>query len=286
MEKSLNIWLVSDGKPGHKNQLVGLVNNLKKRVPVSETWLPAMPWYKACSDGGKLPKPDVILCCGHRTHLTALLCKWRYGGLLCVLMKPSLPLVLFDLCVIPAHDQPPSRPNVVQTLGVLNTIEPSQEQQPDRGLILIGGPSKHHHWNDASMGQQVVELCKQQPNIHWTLTTSRRTPESFLESLRQDQPQNLSLHPFHETHPAWLSDQFKQASVIWVSEDSVSMVYESLSSGAATGLLSVPAKASQSRVIKGLEAIRDKIFPNATQDHLPLQEAQRVADILLQHLAR
>ena len=63
--------------------------------------------------------------------------------------------------------------------------------------------------------------------------------------------------PFADTPPGWLADRFAEASRIWVTEDSVSMVYEALSSGAAVGVLPVP-RIKIGRVVRGLDELLSK----------------------------
>ncbi|MES9888141.1 MAG: ELM1/GtrOC1 family putative glycosyltransferase, partial [Candidatus Sedimenticola sp. 6PFRAG1] len=56
------------------------------------------------------------------------------------------------------------------------------------------------------------------------------------------------------TGPGWVAEKLAESSVAWVTEDSVSMVYESLTAGVEVGLLSVPEK-SESRVSRGLSCL-------------------------------
>ena len=72
-----------------------------------------------------LPTPDLLLGAGHHTHLSLLAARRIRGGKVVVLMRPSLPPGLFDLCLIPEHDAPPARPNVLATRGALNRIQPA-----------------------------------------------------------------------------------------------------------------------------------------------------------------
>lgn len=88
--------------------------------------------------------------------------------------------------------------------------------------------------------------------MNWTLTTSRRTPQDFLQHL--DGGERLTVIPVTETGPDWLPAQLARASQAWVTADSVSMVYEALTAGAAVGVLEVPRKQS-SRVSRGLEQL-------------------------------
>jgi mitochondrial fission protein ELM1 len=50
----------------------------------------------------------------------------------------------------------------------------------------------------------------------------------------------LTIVPFAATSPDWLPTQLARADQAWVTADSVSMVYEALTAGAAVGVLDVP----------------------------------------------
>ncbi|MEZ5574345.1 MAG: ELM1/GtrOC1 family putative glycosyltransferase [Candidatus Competibacteraceae bacterium] len=87
------------------------------------------------------------------------------GARAVVLMRPSLPLALFDLCLIPEHDTPPVRANVVlATRGALNRIQPSSNLESRQGLLLIGGPSAHFGWDDAGLRAQIAAVLAADPS--------------------------------------------------------------------------------------------------------------------------
>lgn len=260
------VWCFSDGKPGHENQMRGLlhaltgrhtllirtfyVNELKARL--FNALLGRMP------EGKGLPAPDLLLAAGHRTHLTMLAARRAFGGQAVVLMKPGLPRRWFDLCIAPEHDGL-TGDNVITTRGVLNAVRPAEHKNPHKGMILIGGPSRHHGWSDEAVLSQVEVIIETQPEVHWVLTNSRRTPGSFMEKLwemigRHDFEGRLAVHPWQETEPAWLPEQLADSTSVWVSEDSVSMIYEALSSGAAVGVIEVPRKHG-GRVVAGIDSL-------------------------------
>ncbi len=189
------LWLITDNKPGHRSQLQGLAQAMAARTAIETHWIDAprarhalLHWLSArFPPGAGLPDPDFILVAGHRTHLAGLAARRARGGRLITLMQPSLPLGWFDLCIIPQHDTPPTRANVITTRGVLNTARPGPARQTDKGLFLIGGPSKHFGWDSAGLLAQIDAILTATPDVHWTLTTSRRTPartESALLALR------------------------------------------------------------------------------------------------------
>ena len=295
------LWQIHDDKPGHRNQLRGLTRALAEllalevhslRSPSRRSSIAAL-WSKTFPAGDDLPAPDLILCAGHSTHFAALAGRRARGGQAIVLMKPSLPPALFDLCLIPEHDQVAASDKVVTTRGVLNVVRPSKQHDPQTGLLLIGGPSAAHEWSDEQMLNQVMTIVTSQPDIRWTLTNSRRTPDSFLEVLRSQRLANLEITPHQDTTPEWVPQQLAQAGQVWVSEDSVSMVYEALTSGAAVGVLQVPSK-RRGRVAAGMESLilsgcvtrfadwrPGGLLPTAV---VQLDEARRCAEIISRRL--
>jgi len=293
------VWCFTDGKAGHENQSRGLINALQQRLPVADYILHAGSGLSAVGDvlrarfpaGDDLPNPDLILGAGHATHLPLLAARRARGGRVIVLMQPSLPNSWFDLCVIPEHDRPRTASHVLVTRGVLNRIRYTQDHDNGTGLFLIGGPAPHVQWDDASVTGQVRVVLERSPGRHWWLTTSRRTPNEFLSALSElpeELAARLGVVPFAETDGAWLPEKLGLAAQVWVTEESVSMVYEALSSGAAVGLLTVPSTNQQGRVAHGIDtllqeglAIRFVDWEQGTELRAPdrcFDEAGRCAD--------
>ena len=156
---ALVVWRLCDGKVGHESQSQGLAEALGRRVPTEYFDLGCLSPARAlrawlCGrfpPGEALPAPDLILGAGHRTHLNLLAARRARGGRAVVLMKPTLPCACFDLCLVPEHDDPPRHGKVLPTQGALNPIRPAAAASPERGLILIGGPSEHHGWDTAAI---------------------------------------------------------------------------------------------------------------------------------------
>lgn len=294
MPHTIAIWCLTDDKPGHRSQLLGLAQALGERIDCRLHWLrlAEKPLAQAASLACE-QQPTLILCAGHRTHWPALRLRWRYGGKLLVLLKPSLPVWLFDLCVIPEHDRPRQGRRILATCGTINDIRPATDASPRHSLILIGGPSHHHGWDEAQMLAQLQQLLARQPDQHFLLTTSRRTPASFIGNLGELAGEGLEVVPVEQTDRDWLRRQYARCGRIWVSEDSASMVYEALTAGARVGVLPVP-RLRASRVSHGLDQLLQQgrvtslgalcetgIMNPATEG---LNEAGRVADYLLAHV--
>lgn len=284
----LSVCCVTDDKPGHKSQLDGLLAALKRHRPVREQW------FHLGAPGMIEPPLDLVLCVGRRTHLPAIKLKRQCGGKVVALSKSWVPRWAFDLNILPAHDRVPESEKVFTTIGSMNAILPSSDQDSRRGLILIGGPSANHGWNSEDLVDQIRRLLLSFQDVRWTLTTSRRTPAEFESELRKLGAENLQFVPMAETSRDWLLGQYRECGLIWVTEDSVSMVCESLSSGAQVGALSVPRKktgrvasnlddmVASGRVLT-LSVVEQNGAPEAVE-FPPLQEAERSAIRLLNWL--
>ena len=260
---SVVVWRILDGKPGHESQTLGLVNALKRSLHSVDVYeIPAAGkgvalWYWSSARfplATGLPDPDLIVGAGHSTHLTLLAARRARGGLAVVLMQPSMPMGWFDLCIVPEHDGVESCERIFLTRGVLNPLSSAGVHHRNRGLILIGGPSTHYDWDGGAVVRQVKEMVEASPEISFDLTTSRRTPGDFVSRVSDAEIENVNVVPVEDTGPGWVAEKLAESSVAWVTEDSVSMVYESLTAGVEVGLLSVPEK-SESRVSRGLSCL-------------------------------
>lgn len=293
------IWVITDGRLGHLNQLRGLLARLQDKAEVELHWLDiAKQGFRfkgrqhLMSQFEAQHKPNWILAAGSKTHLPMLWCKWVTGAKAFLLMRPSLPLGLFDAVCMPFHDSPPKRDSVLGTFGVINHIIPKYEGRNERqGLILLGGINKHFSWDNDAVLAQLKCIAGAESGIEWLVSDSPRTPIGLLDALAELALVNIKILPYSETGSGWLPEILSQVGQVWVSCDSVSMVYESVSSGAPTGLIDL-APLRESRVTKSMAQLAtsglatayanadlSKKLPSAVR---PLWEADRVADWWLQ----
>lgn len=253
------ILIISDGKPGHRNQSLGLAEAIARQREVRLCEREPMGRFEAlrlCL-GGALPmpedRPDLLIGAGHATHLTLLALRRLYRVPAVVLMKPSIPMGFFDLCLVPEHDQPPVRPNIIATHGALNRMQPA-EKQPDSGMIMVGGPSKHFSWDEAAVLAQIRALLEHDRR-HWLIGSSRRTPTSTEQALAAQFGEQFV--PAEITGPDWLPQRLAQTEVCWVTEDSASMVYEALTAGCRVGVLPLAADEGN-RLSQGVARLKDQ----------------------------
>lgn len=288
------IWRFIDGRPGHDNQSLGLVNALSEILPVASFDVAVTSLhtgmlnflFRRYPNPDNFPAPDLLLGAGHATHWPMLVARRATGGRAIVLMKPSLPAGWFDAAVVPRHDQPPVNRKIFHSLGVLNTVRPAKQRQADAALVMLGGISDDYDWQSQGILEQVNTLIRQRPGRQWTVASSPRTPPAVLERLAESHAVRTVRHDRCE--PGWLSRHLAQAAEAWVTEDSVSMLYEALSSGARVGVIKVP-RIRQGRVAAGVDALvaEGRIpLPGSYQltpaDAEPLQEARRCADWIRQ----
>ncbi|EXI72628.1 MAG: hypothetical protein AW07_03073 [Candidatus Accumulibacter sp. SK-11] len=255
------IWRVIDGKRGHERQTQGLVQALGRLMPVAVRNIPALSEAQTfrslvtgrfpAADG---PPPAIIVGAGHGTHLTMIAAQRARGGKTVVLMNPGLPRRYFDLCLVPRHDGVAEAPNVLLTVGALNAMELSAELNRKTGLILLGGLSPHYHWRTRVVVAQVRDIVGRCRDVRWSLTTSPRTPGATVDLLREWAAHDLEFVAFDEAPLNWLPSRLRRAGQVWVTPDSVSMLYEALTSGAAVGLLDLDA-AGTGRVVRGVEEL-------------------------------
>lgn len=287
------LYIVSDGKPGHLAQSRGLAQAIMRQTPARMMMIDA--------DGKRAaPQPEqeagLILAAGRGTHGMAMSLR-RYLGLPVVaLMNPGwINRQRFDLSIIPKHDGVKPSGSVIVTEGAINGITPATNASPREGLLLVGGPSKHHGWDDSRFEQQLETITSRNPDIRWTATGSRRTlasTDQILQEHAAEHRERFAYTPATQTPDGWVAEQLQRCGTCWVSEDSVSMVYEALTAGAKVGLLQVPRKGHTGRVVSGLNSLIDRGWVVAfdawdqgtplPEDYPPLAEADRVASLIIE----
>jgi len=262
ISRPVTIWRVLDERPGHRNQVLGLTEAISRLVQADCHTIEVAPQYSGFRSfiPGRthaltsLPKPDLLIAAGHTTHLPLLRFQWKFGGKTTVVMKPTIPLSAFSLALIPSTHQFRSLPaNVVLTEGPINRVRPSTSLSPTKGLILIGGISDHYEWSDQSVINQIKSIVTANQGVEWTVTTSRRTPSSFLE-LWRDSNLPVTMVPCERTPPDWVPQMMSQSGWVWVTSDSMSMLFEAMTAGAAVGVLELAGE-KKTRVCKSVERL-------------------------------
>lgn len=292
MLKSIVIWVFSDGRKGHENQTKGLLNALvelnKFRFAIDSYWVTKQTPNAQLTS---LPEPDLILGAGHATHFPMLCAKILYGGVTVVLMKPSIPSIFFDMVLVPHHDSCTNFGNVHYTIGVLNTVARANPNS-NEGSILLGGPSRHFLWDTDRIVREIQQICDSDSDKHWNVCDSPRSPDNLLSKIRNSP--NIKKHYWRDTDDNFISSLLSTSSEIWVSCDSVSMLYEAVSTGVPVGVFTLESRKRQNKISRGLEELATQgriqffhegfVLQPQVKMELQLSETTRCAELLTRFL--
>ena len=283
MKKIKIIWRLLDGKTGHEKQSLALVKNLKNQanckiynINIQDLQNPFLALIlKKYNLNKGLIRPDIAIGAGHKTHFHLLAIKRYFGAKIVVIMKPSLPLKLFDLCVIPKHDDVKSGTNVFITNTPLVNFNLNMKKKENMALFLIGGPSRHFHWDSKLVLEQIKNISKKFKFKKLLITTSRRTPRDFIDEFNRLKIKNIQLYEHTKIINNWLNKNIIKAKNIWVTNDSYSMLIEAIAAGAYIDILELKIK-KKSKLSKEINSIKRKIRNKITIQN----EAERVAKFI------
>lgn len=251
----MNIVIFQEGSPGHEKQSMAIVHELEKLVDIKTEYiqLTRLSGFRKMSrffllylrrDGGCrhiINAPDLLLGTGTQTHLDILAARKKYRVPAVTCMAPDIFLRnYFDLCFVPRHDGLPEKDNIFLTDGPPVTTAFSHKKPGNKGLILIGGPNAYSKgWKTDRICSYVQTIAEKRNSIHWTLSTSPRTPDTTSASLRKvaETYSNVEFYHFRDTPPGWVENEYAESDITWVSVDSMSMIYEALTAGCKVGLL-------------------------------------------------
>ena len=177
--------------------------------------------------------------------------------------------------------------HVITTQGALNPIVNENRHQLNRILIALGGNSKRHQWNDEKVLSSIQRLVENNVHATFILTTSRRTPDTFLETLpQQNFYSKLQIFPVEHTPQGWVFEEMQKAEAVWVTEDSVSMIFEALTAGCKVGIIKIN-RLKEDRITCSIDQIiqsnlvSDQTFIEMLVEPHAFKEADRVATYLL-----
>ena len=282
-------WRFLDGRAGHESQVLGLSEAIASArasvlvdVHIDESLRGWRAWLPGRFDFLRTAaSPQLLIGAGHATHAALLRCQQLFGGRTVVLMKPSLPAGLFDLCLVPGHDRvlwPWS--NVERTAGALNRMQPSEHRGCDQGVVLLGGPSRHFKWSNLQVRRAIAALVAAQP-LQWTVAASRRTPADLFASW-DDRPPGVAWLAANELSAAELAELIGVAARVAVTSDSISMISEALTSGAPVELIELPARRSSRLAAEVRLLVQNSGVMSGSLSQLP--ESERCAALVLQRL--
>lgn len=263
----MKIAVFTDGRPGHEKQTFGIVNALSGRISTEVSMIRVdgrfkgqvkafsefVLLYKKQKAAGK--KFDIAIGTGSKTHLCILAAKFFSGAKALTCMTPErIFLPFFDLCFVPVHDIVPCRKNVMKTAGPPGINRNMGRHDRHSGLVLAGGTDERsHEWNSAEITKIIKNIIKND-SIEWTVSTSPRTPDNMdsgLAAICNDS--GAAFRPFSSTPRGWLETMYDLSGTVWVTADSISMVYEALSAGCRVGVIPVKWKKKGGKFQRSLD---------------------------------
>src|SRR3989338_393806 len=207
--------------------------------------------------------PDLVISCGSSlAGINLALAGENLAKSVCIMNPASAKRKRFDLVIMPKHDRPRRKKNIVITLGALNLIDEDylKEQaeilkskigdisaRPSIGL-LIGGDTKKYRLTQGIMNQVIQEIKKASLDLDADIliTTSRRTPQAIEKLLRKEfsgfKNSKLLVIANEKNIPEAVGGILGIADFILVSAESISMVSEAVSSGKYVGVFRLKPK--------------------------------------------
>jgi len=294
------IRVISEGRPGHENQSMGLALAIARRtgaevetVRIPTTW--NLLTRRRVALEVRQGIPQLLIGAGHKVHLPLWFAARKFGARSVVIMEPTWPKRLFDLCILPQHDSGPGAgdPRVLTTLGALNRVPETLPAKQTRGVVLIGGPSKSHGWDAPTTATAIAAVINSRPDLAWAVSDSRRTPREFLDQLCAQQI-NAEVVSCLQTKPDWVPTHLVAAEEAWATEDSVSMIFEAVTAGTRTGVLPVPATKPNADPVRAVQKLVREGYATSFAEWSrngqrlpapkPLHETARCAEAVLQKL--
>jgi len=259
----MNILWISDGKKGHEKQVEILLNEvskteniiIKKEIVVINKFsqLLDLVTYSASLllgglflNTGKFLKYDednidIIIGAGSSIHLRMLLIKnylSNKGNSIKVvsILTPSLYRRKFDIICSPTHDSEKLlvTKKVIFFEGCLAKVS-TNELEENIGFIGIGGTNRHFVFDQDAIIMQIEFLIGLYQQKKWFLFTSRRTPNEMIDKIKNIALTNKNLIISDDNY----DEIIEKASIKVVTQDSINMIYESLSTKGQTLLFNM-----------------------------------------------
>lgn len=276
-QKSMKIWLLDEGTPGHTVQTEGIGRILRERDGAGLFWIRCrlelagwkrplarlavsraapgigLSYVRKLYPGLELPEncaPDLVVSsCGKSAYLNRLL--GRAFGARCVFIgeRKPFPASWFDLIITPVEEGLPNE-LLIPVIETGWTAGDAAAAMKDhwRGdipcgcwTLLIGGESRSHRFTQADWEclADGVNAISERNGVRWLISTSRRTGAAVESFLRHRiRPECIAEAVWWGEQPKKVVGAFLAAGErIFVTQDSLTMMSEALAVGKRTELL-------------------------------------------------
>ncbi len=266
---SFSIVIFLEGSPGHEKQsraVVSEICRLRPEVIVEEVQLPRQNRLQRIEGRCCLSfcsarclknitiagRPDLFVGTGSATHVMLLAAKQNYKVPAITCMAPDRGIRgQFDLCLVPRHDRLPASENIFITDGppVLSAV--AGPKDPEKGLILLGGCGLFSglSWKTRKIVDFVATVAQKDPAKQWIVSSSPRTPQDTCDHLARFAQETGLVSFFHyaDTPKGWIEERYRESAMVWVTVDSISMMYEALGAGCRVGVYPLPWRVKGSK---------------------------------------
>ena len=262
----MNILWVKDGKKGHEKQVKVLLEELSKIIDIKifeenyhigslkrffDIFHHATSYVLKKYDLYKIIKSyykndiHLVVGAGSNIHSRLLLIKkaikdiYDKDIIAISVLTPSLFRNEFDFICAPNHDEI-KLSNIKNTIFFEGSLAKVSTLEPDDsiGLIGLGGVNSHFIFNEDDLIKQIEYILILYPKKDWYLFSSRRTTELMISKINILSNSYSNLITNHQS----FDEIIERASIKFITQDSMNMVYESLSTKGQTFVFNMKYK--------------------------------------------
>ncbi len=263
----MNILWIKDGKQGHEKQVKVLIDELSKSVDINlieenykinnlsrlknyyhyltnNFFNKAVEFIKLMNKCNQ-NNIDCVIGAGSSVHMRMLLIKSYFKNKhqkdisLVSVLVPSLFHKNFSVICAPLHDDKKltNNENIIYFEGSLAKVS-IKDIDENIGLIALGGLNKHYDFDEEDLLKQIQYILTLYPQKKWFLFISRRTPSYITEEISKLKNEFSNLIITDKD----FDEVIEKASIKFITQDSVNMVYEALSTKGKTYLFNMNYK--------------------------------------------
>ncbi len=251
MEKSKFVWALLDNRTGNRNQILGILSQLKlkyKIIEIEYNFLAFLPNFffqifnntihvKSFNKYIKEPYPDIIISCGRRTATISLALKklFNFRPFCIHLMNPRFTFLKknFNLIFTPSHDKVKQSKYIKKFLGSPSNIKlltNIKHKYANPVIFLIVGGDHGNYKLSIKEVEKLIYRIIQKLNKKGTLliTTSRRSSTAVIEKINNIAKKDSVIKEIYHPNIYIKSNPYIKylsiANEIIVTGDSMSMI--------------------------------------------------------------
>ena len=251
MQKSKFVWALIDNRTGNRNQILGVLSQLKlkyKIIEIKYNYFAFLPNFffqifnknihiRSLKKSLEKPYPDIIISCGRRTATVSLeLNKFFNFKPLCFhLMYPRFTFFKsnFSLIFTPKHDKVKKTKSIKKFLGSPSNVEllTNIKHKYSNPIIflIIGGDHGNYKLSIKEVEKLIADICKKiDKRGSILITTSRRTSDIIINKIDNLAKNNYFIKEiYHPNKYKNINPYIRYLSIaneIVVTGDSMSMI--------------------------------------------------------------